>query len=114
MENKKRMTKKEKKELKELYKPLIRPSLKKLYAEEKKLFDKIWYTRHLCGKKNPEWKKTPADIKKGASKAAEKVLKKYGKKWLLDYENDFEWGMINGKLEMIRWVLDGEHDNLDT
>jgi hypothetical protein len=28
--------------------------------------------------------------------------------------DDFEWGMLNGKLSVIRWVLGEERDMLDT
>ena len=41
--------------------------------------------------------------------------KQYGKKRLRNYyHNDFEWGMLNGKLSALRWVLGDEWDMLDT
>jgi hypothetical protein len=41
--------------------------------------------------------------------------KKYGKKKLRNYYyNTFEWGMLNGKLSALRWVLGDEWDLLDT
>ncbi len=52
------------------------------------------------------------DIWKGALKSAKEVEKKYGKKNLT--WDDFEWGMLNGKLSAIRWVMGDEWDNLDT
>jgi len=45
-----------------------------------------------------------------------KVEKKYGGRAALCnyYKNDVEWGMMNGKLSALRWVLGDEWDMLDT
>jgi len=45
-----------------------------------------------------------------------RVEAKYGGRAALRryYKNDFEWGMINGKLSALRWVLGDEWDMLDT
>ena len=53
------------------------------------------------------------DVLKGALKAARSVERRYGKKNLGPWD-DFEWGMINGKLSALRWVLGDEWDMLDT
>jgi len=42
-----------------------------------------------------------------------RVEAQYGKGSLGPY-SDFEWGMINGKLSALRWVLGDEWDFLDT
>ena len=49
----------------------------------------------------------------GCKKVAKRVEKEYGKKNLGPYD-DFEWGMINGKLSAIRWMLGDDWDMLDT
>jgi len=46
-------------------------------------------------------------------KAARNVERRYGKKNLGPWD-DFEWGMINGKLSALRWILGDEWDMLDT
>lgn len=82
---------------------------------EAEFFDRIWYGRHQVLKYLIEEKKEKVDKEtwKRAQEAAKNIEKKYGKKNLGPYE-DFDWGMINGKLSAIRWVLGDEWDFLDT
>ncbi len=95
------------------------------------LVDKIWYDRHQmrrhmieAGKIKIVEKETfpirdhssrpiQRNIWEGAVKAAAKVEKKYGAENLGPWD-DFEWGMLNGKLSALRWVLGDEWDMLDT
>ena len=93
------------------------------------LWDQIWYNRHhnwlyrietgehkivkesTPGAYNPN--ETPQSIYKAARKAAKAVEKKRGLKNLGPWD-DFEWGMLNGKMSALRWVLGDEWDFLDT
>ncbi|MBE9402550.1 DUF4935 domain-containing protein [Acinetobacter albensis] len=86
------------------------------------LVDKIWYTRH----QNLRWK-----IEEGEIEIVPKGTKHYGNDDILErakqaakrieetYDDigpwsDFEWGMLNGKLSALRWILGDEWDMLDT
>lgn len=94
------------------------------------LTDKVWYNRHMGlrydlqrGKikviEQTQW--TPRnnqrtivrEILAGAIKSATRMEKRYGKDELGPWD-DFEWGMLNGKLSALRWVLGDEWDMLDT
>ncbi|MBE3142883.1 MAG: DUF4935 domain-containing protein [Planctomycetes bacterium] len=95
------------------------------------LFDKVWYGRHgllahavesgktrvvekddyPAGKSDP--KLIRRDIWEGTRKAARRVEKKCGIDNLGPWD-DFEWGMLSGKLSALRWVLGDEWDMLDT
>lgn len=95
------------------------------------LLDKVWYNRHqvrlekvesgeikIVGKETAEDRRgrertCQRDIWEGARKSARKVEKRYGLKHLGPWD-DFDWGMINGKLSALRWVLGDEWDMLDT
>ena len=95
------------------------------------LCTKIWYNRHQvrreqieAGKikiveketfpvKNHLKRPIQRDVWEGALKSAAKVEKKYGRENLGPWD-DFEWGMLNGKLSALRWVLGDEWDMLDT
>lgn len=79
------------------------------------LFDKVWYDRHQSLRYMIKiGKMTVSDeVWKSAQKAARKIEKRYGKANLGPH-SDFDWGMINGKLSALRWVLGDEWDMLDT
>jgi len=95
------------------------------------LIDKVWYNRHQVTREKIERGETKIveketfpvkdhsrrpiqrDVWEGALKSAAKVEKKYGLKNLGPWD-DFEWGMMNGKLSALRWVLGEEWDSLYT
>lgn len=95
------------------------------------LFHQVWYNRHQIMRqkiergqskivekeifpvKNHLRRPIQRDVWEGALKAAAKVEKKYGLENLGPWD-DFDWGMINGKLSALRWVLGDEWDMLDT
>jgi hypothetical protein len=77
--------------------------------------DKIWFDRHLSLSFRVESgiETVNPDIWEGALKSAQRVIDKYGEENLGPY-SDFEWGMLNGKLSALRWILGDEWDMLDT
>jgi hypothetical protein len=95
------------------------------------LFHQVWYNRHQVSRekiesgrmkiveketfpvKNHERRPIQRDVWEMAKKAAKRVEKQYGLENLGPWD-DFEWGMINGKLSALRWVLGEEWDMLDT
>lgn len=104
-------------------------SLQAILEAEKEFEIKIWYNRH----KNREYKIKTGEIKiiakadfgkhnpqntivkeiwEGAKQSAKRVEKQYGKKNLV--WDDFEWGMMNGKLSALRWMMGDEWDSLYT
>jgi hypothetical protein len=80
--------------------------------------DRIWYDRSQVGEKirKEKGEKLSPDIQKGMTAARKHIEKMYGGKKALNsyYKSDFDWGMMNGKLSALRWVLGDEMDNLDT
>ncbi|WP_152054209.1 PIN domain-containing protein [Tautonia marina] len=106
-------------------------SLSELIEAEGELCDKVWYNRHMVRREKIEsgeielveretfpsiaGKERPIqrDIWEGALESARKLEAKYGLENLGPWDN-FEWGMINGKLSAIRWILGDEWDELYT
>lgn len=96
---------------------ILRRNDNAILKAENEFMDVIWYDRKLVLQENLKDGTETIDpkIKKGMLTAMRAVEKKYGKKKLRNYyHDDFEWGMLNGKLSALRWVLGDEWDMLDT
>lgn len=105
--------------------------LRDILKAEDLLFHQVWYNRHwnlrarvedgsirivekeTYARKRGTRETVQRDIWEGALRSAKRVERKYGGKNLGPWD-DFEWGMINGKLSAIRWMLGDEWDMLDT
>ena len=81
---------------------------------EQEFFDRVWYERHLLARHRHESgeRPMPDGVYKVALEAAERV--KQRRPDVRPCEDDFEWGMWNGKLSALRWMLGSEWDFLDT
>lgn len=101
-------------------------SLDEILSSIDELVDKVWYNRHRNRSyriENGEIQIVPKgakefgddviheDIWSGALMSAKKVEEKYED---IGPWSDFEWGMINGKLSALRWILGEEWDELYT
>jgi hypothetical protein len=101
----------------QLWPMILRRNDKAILEAEQEFMDVIWYDRKLVlQQKVKEGTETiDPEIEKGMLAAMRATEKKYGKKKLRNYyHTDFEWGMLNGKLSALRWVLGDEWDMLDT
>ena len=106
--------------------------LSEILEAQQVLARQVWYNRHLSLRfgvengdvrvvKGTEFAKLDGyhpevivdDIWEGALAAARKTEDELGQVRLGPWD-DFEWGMINGKLSALRWVLGDEWDMLDT
>jgi hypothetical protein len=101
----------------EEYPMILRRSDKSILKAEEEFMDVIWYDRKLGLQQMLAEGKTTidSDIEKGMLAGMRRVEKKYGKRKIRNYyHDDFGWGMLNGKLSALRWVLGAEWDMLDT
>jgi hypothetical protein len=91
---------------------------KEIVAAEEDFYDRIWYGRHKALEVGVEERRRgrPIDpeIWQGALAAAERIRETYNGEENLLPMNDFDWGMMSGKLSALRWVLGDDWDMLDT
>lgn len=106
-------------------------SLTEILQAIDELTDRIWYDRHMQLQQRIEDGRTrlvdkhtdtrrgayglevTRDVWRAAQTAARRKERQYGAGNLGPYTK-FDWGMINGKLSALRWVLGDEWDMLDT
>jgi hypothetical protein len=90
--------------------------LDEILAAERELFDRIWYDRsmrheeELLDAGDDDGVK---DLRRVAGPGRARVVATYGLNDVGPYDK-FEWGMLNGKLSALRWILGSEWDFLDT
>ena len=90
--------------------------LDEILAAEQEMFDRIWYDHSMLHEQQLEDAGDHAEVerlRKVAGPGRARVIATYGLNDVGPYDK-FEWGILNGKLSALRWVLGSEWDFLDT
>jgi HJR/Mrr/RecB family endonuclease len=91
-------------------------SLREILAAEREFFDRVWYVRKLVYEEHIESgaeQPTTVEIMERMQAGMRAVEDRYGAD-TLTYQTDWDWGVVNGKLSTLRWILGSDWDELDT
>lgn len=93
----------------EVWPLLLRRNDKALLKAYNEFRDKVWWGRHhnwLAGLREEKDSSLSPALLKQARAAARRIEKKYGRK-RLEWD-DFEWGLLNGQMSALAWVMGAE------
>ena len=88
-----------------------------ILAAEQEMFVRVWYHRSMqyeLGLEAADELQKLENLRAVAGPGRSRVEATYSEPGRLGPYSDFDWGMLNGKLSALRWVLGSEWDFLDT
>lgn len=89
----------------EIWPMIMRRNDDDIGKEYRRLWDKVWWNRHMYHHGNPEIKD---EVQSGRS-AARGIEDRWGKEFL-EPGDDIEWGITLGKMMALAWVLGSDWD----